>query len=136
MDERKDRLLVTYAACAGTDVPTGVLAQLRNPGRSADAVAFCVQAAVRRFCTKGKPHAHINKVRTTSKVMRRTEQHILDHVEMISADGAANEQLAGRLIHPRVERSGQTRKLNGLKMIIRDKARAARRLTSRTFCRD
>ena len=53
MDEREDRLLVTYAACAGTDVPTGVLAQLRNPSRSADAVAFCVQAAVRRFCTNG-----------------------------------------------------------------------------------
>ena len=42
----------------------------------------------------------MNDVRKTHKVMRSTEKHILDHVEMFSADGAANEQLAGRLLPP------------------------------------
>ena len=51
MDERKDRLLVTYAACRGTAVRSGVLAQLRCPGRSAAMTAACVAAAARRLCT-------------------------------------------------------------------------------------
>ena len=67
-------------------------------------------------------------------VKAATLQHILDHVEMFSADGAANEQLAGRLLHPLVQRSAQAvGKLKNLKMVLRDKAHAARRLTLRTF---
>ena len=42
----------------------------------------------------------MNKVRRAAMVDATTLQHILDHVEMFSADGAANEQLAGRLLHP------------------------------------
>ncbi len=136
MDERQERMLVTYAACSGTDISAGILALLRHPGRNADMVATCVQKAVRHFCTSGKQHPTMNRVRARPKVMRHMEQHILDHVEMFSADGAANEQLAGRLHHPHVERSGQAQKLKRLKMIIRDKAHSARRLTSRTFCVD
>ena len=49
MGERKNRLLVTYAACRGTAVCSGVLAQLRCPGRSAAMTAACVAAAARRL---------------------------------------------------------------------------------------
>ena len=61
--------------------------------------------------------------------MEAAARHALQHVEMFSADGAANEQLAGRLLHPAVERAGTADKLPNVKMILRDKAHTARRLT-------
>ena len=137
MDERRDRLLVTYAACQGTAVRSGVLAQLRCPGRSAAMTAACVAAAARRLCTIRKPHPHMNKTRKAATIDSTTLQHILDHVEMFSADGVANEQVAGRLLHPLVQRaSGKAAKLNNLKMVLRDKAHACRRLLSRTVVVD
>ena len=60
-------------------------------------------------------------------------KRIIYNIEIFSADGAANEQLAGRLLHPRVERAGTAEKLPRLKMILRDKAHSVRRLTQRTF---
>ena len=65
--------------------------------------------------------------------MGQTARRILGRVEMFSADGAANEQVAGRLLHPSVERGASGKTLTNLKMVLRDKARAARRLTQRTF---
>ena len=64
--------------------------------------------------------------------MEAAARRALQHVEMFSADGAANQKLAGRLLHPAVERAGAADKLPNLKMILRDKAHAARRLTQRT----
>ncbi len=79
----------------------------------------------------------MSKVSRAPAVESTTLQHILDHVEMFSADGAANEQLAGRLLHPLVQRSSQAAvKLKNLKMVLRDKAHSARRLTMRTFAVD
>ncbi len=74
----------------------------------------------------------MNKLKMKPRLLK-TEQHILKRIEMYSADGAANEQLAGRLLHPRVECSADVEKLPALKMVIRDKAHASRRLTQITF---
>ena len=67
------------------------------------------------------------------KQLGQKARRILDRVEMFSADAAANEQVAGRLLHPSVERGASGKTLPSLKMVIRDKAHAARRLTQRTF---
>ncbi len=56
MDERHCRTLVTYAACKGTQVSSGVLAQFRKAGRSAEEIAALVRRAVRRFCILRVPH--------------------------------------------------------------------------------
>ena len=133
MDERNDRLLVTYAASKKTNVNSGVLAQIRSPGRTADEVAGCVAKAVQRFCTRRAPQKHTYKPKEPPRLVEAAARRVLQHVEMFSADGAANEQLAGRLLHPAVERAGTADKLPNLKMILRDKAHAARRLTQRTF---
>lgn len=133
MDERDNRLLVTYAACKGVEVVSGILAQIRDPGRRSEEVADCVLHAVRRLCTRRQPHAHMYKPKEAPKQMGQTARRILGRVEMFSADGAANEQVAGRLLHPSVERGASGKKLPNLKMVIRDKAHAARRLTQRTF---
>ncbi len=133
MDERHGRTLVTYAACKGREVSSGILAQFRDAGRSADEVAACVHKAVRRLCFARAPSASMNRKRRRPTFRKKTMQHVLRNIEMFSADGAFSEQLAGRLLHPRVERAGDVEKLPRLKMIIRDKAHAARRLTQRTF---
>ena len=133
MDERNDRLLVTYAASKKTNVNSGVLAQIRSPGRTADEVAGCVAKAAQRFCTRRAPQKHTYKPKEPPRLVEAAARRVLQHVEMFSADGAANEQLAGRLLHPAVERAGTADKLPNLKMILRDKAHAARRLTQRTF---
>ena len=133
MDERDDRLLVTYTACTQTEVTSGILAQIRNPGRRGTEIAGCVQQAVRRVCTRRQRHANMHKPAEAPRQLGQTARRILERVEMFSADGASNEQLAGRLLHPSVERSGDAKKLPNLKLVIRDKAHATRRLTQRTF---
>ena len=80
---------------------------------------------------------HMNQTRRAATIDSMALQRILDHVEMFSADGAANEQVAGRLLHPLVQRaSRQAAKLKNLKMAPRDKAHACRRLLSRTVVVD
>ena len=98
MDERNNRVLVTNAACRGTTVSSGVLAHLRNPGRSVDRTVACVAAAARRFCcTVGQPRPSTNKVSEAGRTAKaKTVQHILDHVEFLSADGPpTNNSRAG-----------------------------------------
>ena len=91
MDERKDRLLVSYAGCKQTDVTSGILAQIRNPGRTGAKVAQCVQRAVHRLCTRRQQHATMYKVAEAPEQMGQTARRILDRVEMFSADGASIE---------------------------------------------
>ena len=55
---------------------------------------------------------------------------------MFTADGASNEQLAGKMLHPESLRGDLALKLPSLRLVIRDKAHATRRLTERTFACD
>ena len=111
MDERGNIILVTYAACKGVAVVSGILAQIRDPGRRSEEVAECVEHAVRRLCARRRPHAHMYKPKGAPKQLGQTARRILGRVEMFSADGAANEQVAGRLLHPSVERRGHRQEL-------------------------
>ena len=133
MDERKGRTLLTYAACKGVQVSRGVLAQFRHAGRDAEEIACLVRRGVRHICTFGQHHPSTNRGRARPKLDRNAMNHIIRNIEIFSADGASSEQLAGRLLHPRVERAGTAEKLPRLKMILRDKAHSVRRLTQRTF---
>ena len=63
----------------------------------------------------------------------QTARHSMGRAELRSVGGAFDEQLAGRLLHPSVERSGDTKMLTNLKLVAREKAHAARRLTQRTI---
>ena len=92
--------MVSYAGCKQTEVTSGILAQIRNPGRTGAKVAQCVQRAVHRLCTRRQQHATMYKVAEAPEQMGQTARRILDRVEMFSADGASNEQLAGRLLYP------------------------------------
>ena len=129
---------LSFTACArkGLDVTTGFLAQLQHQGANSVKVAACVRKAVRRLCTRRRPHPGINRLRAKPKLVLQAERRILKRIELFTADGAANEQLAVRLLHPTSEQTSRVYKLPGLKLILRDKAHASRRLTQRTFQAD
>ena len=92
--------MVTYAAGNGVEVVAGILAQIRGPGRRSEEVGDCVEHAVRRLCTHRRPHAHMYTPKEAPKQLGQIVRRILGRAEMLSADCAANEQVAGRLLRP------------------------------------
>jgi hypothetical protein len=138
LDERNGRLLLKYAAAnRQLDVRSGCFALLRDAGATARDVASAVHQAVARFCTRRELHRGLNAGRNRPVPNLDTQEHIRQHIEMFTADGAANEQLAGRLLHPSSLRGGPgVDKLPNLRLVLRDKAHATRRITERTFKAD
>ena len=140
-DERNGRLLVKYAASNDNlDVQYGCLALLRDAGSNAHDIAAAVHRAVSSFCTRRAIHPALNTPRAQlnhcGQCNASLQKHILDRIEMFTADGAANEQLAAKMLHPASLRSSLCQKLPNLRMILRDRAHATRRLTERTFQAD
>ncbi len=139
MGERKGRRMVRFAACAGkgsVEVGVGLLGQLQFGGKKADDIAQCVYTVMGPFCIRRRPAAGMNQVTMRATFHRGLYKKLLQRIEMFSADGASAEQIAGRLLHPTSARAAAVEKLPSLKMILRDKAHANRRITERTFCRD
>jgi hypothetical protein len=130
-----------YTACdAKLEVRCGCLAVMRDCGATAADIAKAAHQAIQRFCRRRVLHPAMNchkpqrhGARTSpADSAARVANHITRHVEMFTADGAANEQLAGKMLHPGSLRSGLVPKLPGLKLLLRDKAHGTRRLTERT----
>ena len=137
LDERNGRLLIKHSASnAHLDVRVGCLALLRDAGVTSRGVAEAVHAAVIRFCTRRAlpPGLHAGKVRTHPN--QHVQDHIRKHIEMFTADGASNEQLAGKMLHPTSLRGELDLKLPALRLVLRDKAHATRRIAERTFAAD
>ena len=137
LDERNGRLLVKYSASdAKLDVRWGCLALLRNRGSTSQDVAAAVLDGVQRLCTRRVAHPGIYPVQAKRRCCEKTRDSILKRIEMFTADGAASEQLAGKMLHPGSLRSGLAPKLPNLRLVLRDKAHASRRITERTFQAD
>ena len=75
MYERDGRLLVTCSACKPAEVRSGILAQIRNPGRRGTEIAGCVQQAVRRVCTRRQRHANMYKPAEPQAVVSDSATH-------------------------------------------------------------
>jgi len=137
LDERNGRLLIKYSATdRHLDVRVGCLAQIRDAGGTACGVAEAVHTAVSRFCTRRVLHAGLNAGRNRRAPNLEVQVHIRNTIEMFTADGASNEQLAGKMLHPASLRGDLALKLPSLRLVLRDKAHATRRLTERTFACD
>ena len=136
LDERNGRLLIKYSASnKNLDVRVGCLALMRDAGATSVDVVNAVHNAVARFCTRGKRHPGINKISQKINTNPNVQECIRQRIEMFTADGAANEQLAGKMLHPTSLRGNKT-KLPNLRLVIRDKAHATRRITDRTISAD
>ena len=137
LDERHGRLLIKYAATnKNLDVRVGCLALMRDAGATSIDVVNAVHSAVARFCTRGKVHPGINKSTRNVDANSTVQEYIRQRVEMFTADGAANEQLAGKMLHPTSLRGDLETKLPNMRLVIRDKAHATRRITDRTIGAD
>ena len=137
LDERNGRLLIKYSATnAKLDVRVGCLGLVRDAGGTSRDVAVAVHAAVARFCTRRVRHPGLNASKAKSDPNKALQDHIRNHIEMFTADGASNEQLAGKMLHPTSLRGDLEKKLPALRLVIRDKAHATRRITERTISAD
>jgi hypothetical protein len=81
-------------------------------------------------------HPGINAGKARSEPNQAAQDHIRTHIEMFTADGASNEQLADKMLHPTSLRGDLAMKLPALRLVIRDKAHATRRITERTISAD
>ena len=135
VDERNGRLLIKYSASnTALDVRVGCLAQVLDPGGSAHEVASAIHTGIDRLCSRRVAHKGMSKVKCSPLTHAAKATAIRARIEMYTADGAANEQLAARILHPAsVRNAAGVPKLPSLKMVIRDKAHATRRLTERSF---
>ena len=137
LDERNGRLLIKYSATnKKLDVRVGCLGLVRDAGGTSRDVAVAVHTAVSRFCTSRVLHPGINAGMAKPDPNQALQDHIRNHIEMFTADGASNEQLAGKMLHPTSLRGDLQHKLPALRLVIRDKAHATRRITERTISAD
>ena len=82
------------------DIRVGCLALMRDAGAASCEVTAAVHGAVTRFCTRGMRHPGMNNMRRNSDPSEEIQEHIRHKIEIFTTDGAANEQLAGKLLHP------------------------------------
>jgi hypothetical protein len=137
LDERNGRLLIKFSARdRHLDVRVGCLAQIRDAGGTASGVAEALHTAVARFCSRRVLHPGLNADRPRRAPNLQVQDHIRNTIEMFTADGASNKQLAGKMLHPTSLRGDLASKLPSLRLVLRDKAHATRRLTERTFACD
>ena len=93
LDERNGRLLIKYSATdCNLEVRVGCLAQIRDAGGTACGVAEAVHAAVARFCTRRALHPGLNAGRPRRARNLEAQVHILNTIEMFTADGSSNDR--------------------------------------------
>ena len=115
LDERSGWLLIKYSATdCHLEVRVGCLAQIRDAGGTACGMAEATHAAVARFSTRRAPHPGLNAGRPRRTRNLEVQVHILNTIEMFTADGASNEQLAGKMLHPESLRGDLALKLPSL----------------------
>ena len=106
LDECKGHLLVTFRACAGLEVCHGILADMKDAGKSAAHLAQVIHKAVEIFCSPRQEHPGMNPVlrepgQQDKADAAQAKRRILERIEMVSADGASNGQVAARMMHPK-----------------------------------
>ena len=126
VDERKGHLL-------------GILADMQDTGKNAAHMAQAIHKAVEIFCSPRREHPGMNPVLREPGPQDKADaaqakQRILKRIEMVSADGASNGQVAARMMHPKVGRScADVVELPFLKIVVIDKAHSSRRIPDRTL---
>ena len=127
-DARKNRLCIRYAASRkGFKVQSGVLGWCRQDGLSSKCIAKDTERMVSEFSTSyargPRPERH-----------RELRRRIRERVHQLVVDSAADELLAGEM--GRRDISSELRPLfHNCRIVLRDKAHAARRPLNRPWTR-
>ena len=137
-DARGNQVLTRYAACGRDErtleVRRGILC-MADPGTGALALVEAVKRGIDSFATKRARHRNMPPPRTAPRLDGRLVQRVRRRIEIFTADGAADEQLAGRLLAA-TQREDGAKLFPRLRHILRDKPHASRRLLQRTWCQD
>ena len=132
-------LLARYVAC-NTDLERrcGVLRITPTKAAGAVGLAQAVRRAVRSMAHMRLPHAGMLKSKKAAEPVEDLASHLERITEVFVADGAADRQPAGWMLHPRSLQSapdGQGPALPNLRLVVRDGDHAARRLLERTLAK-
>ena len=144
-DTRKGYCLIRYIAASKStqtlDVQSGVLGLVYVPSASALVLRRAVLHGIKQLSTCRLATGRISKRVATGNGTfdKELATHIRTHVEVFAADGAADEQLTGRMLMGSSGRGADSElgaAMPRLRLITRDKAHASRRLLQRTWTAD
>ena len=134
-DGRGNNLLIRLVATnTQLEVRRFVMGLERDCGSGAVAVRDATVLAMRRFCTRNDrppPRTMTQPDMGTRHLDTKLFGHIKHIIEVFVADAAGDEQVAGRELQGSSSTSIPT--LPNLHLVLRDKAHAARRVTSRPW---
>ncbi|MFM7988280.1 MAG: hypothetical protein ACKPKO_54100, partial [Candidatus Fonsibacter sp.] len=129
-------VLTRYVACGlGLERKCGILqvADGKNHSGASD-IASCVLSGIREMATKRKHHPITYRIKKPWKRLPVSEQRLASIVEVFVADGAADEQLASRMLHHKsCARTSPGHALPNLRLVVRDKPHSARLFFSRHY---
>ena len=131
-------LLTRYVACGPLlQRSSGILRICPAGGHSgAQDLAKSVLGSIQAMGTKRRMHANMYKPIEKARRIPAFARKLAAIVEVFVADGAADEQLAGRMLHRHSARASLGQTLPNLRLVVRDKPHGARRLLQRTLPKD
>ena len=88
------------------------------------------------MATKRRAHPETYDIKQKEQRLVAFAQSFASIVEVFVADGAADEQLAGRMLHKSSARATLGNTLPNLRLVVRGKPHIARRLLQRTLPKD
>ena len=135
-DGRTNRLCIRFSAVQpDLSCMRGILGQNKMIEGGHGKMREATSEVMTHLCTEGRgapPRSHGKRIETTH--LAELEDHIRTHVEVVDADGAADEQLAGRAMRRPVD--GMPSLFPKCLMVVCDKTHVARRLTTRPWKAD
>ena len=135
---RGSLLLTRYVACGPSlERVSGILrvADAKKISGAPD-LAKSVLRGIRAMATKRRPHAGMYEHAGPIKRLKGFADHLASITEVFVADGASDEQLAGRMLMKGSARGTLADTLPNLRLVVRDKPHRARLLLQRTLPKD
>ena len=131
-DARGPMVMTRYDACGSSkrrlEVRRGVVSlmdpDILKAAPGAQSLADGVVAGLTALATRRAPHCNLRPPRDPPSTDHGLFAHIKQHVEMFTADGAVDEQLAGRLLSAACQSTGEPL-FPKLRFVLRDKPHAS-----------
>ena len=138
-DERKGRLLLRFRAVdKDLHVRSGTMGLAIQPGTGARNITQATRKITKRFCTRfaGCPDSSRKNKKVKPFLKVKLFKHLAQSVSCITVDAAADEVLSSELMRASAWNGSQQKLTPNLRFVVRDKAHASRRITSRPWSAD
>ncbi|CAE7244095.1 haeIIM [Symbiodinium sp. CCMP2592] len=138
-DERKGRLLLRFRAVdKNLLVRSGTMGLAIQPGTGARNITEATRKIMKRFCTRfaGCPNSSRKDKKAKPFLKVKLFKHLTESVTCIAVDAAADEVLSSELMRASAWNGSQQKLTPNLRFVVRDKAHASRRITSRPWSAD